>query len=87
MAAIVSARAPRVSVVMSVYKGDGHLREAIHSILGQTFADFELVIVDDGSTDETAEVVTRQRLALVVASNGLTRAILVKRGLLSAALR
>ncbi len=45
------------------------------------------MIVDDGLTDETAEVVTLQRLALAVASNGLTRAILVKRGLLSAALR
>lgn len=83
----MSAQAPRVSAVMSVYNGDEHLREAIHSILGQTFADFELVIVDDGSIDETVEVVTRRRPARVVASSGSTGAILVKRGLLSVALR
>jgi cellulose synthase/poly-beta-1,6-N-acetylglucosamine synthase-like glycosyltransferase len=83
----VSAQVPRISAVMSVYNGENHLREAIDSILGQTLADFEFLIIDDGSTNETAEVVTRQRLALVLASSGLTRAILVKRGLLSAALR
>jgi hypothetical protein len=43
----------KVSVVMSVYNGERYLREAIDSILGQTFRDFEFIIVDDGSTDGT----------------------------------
>jgi len=49
---------PRVTVLMPLYNGEKFLREAIASILGQTFADFELLIVDDGSTDSSAEIVT-----------------------------
>jgi glycosyltransferase involved in cell wall biosynthesis len=45
--------APIISVVMSVYNGARFLHEAIESILEQTFTDFEFIIVDDGSTDET----------------------------------
>jgi glycosyltransferase involved in cell wall biosynthesis len=42
---------PRVSVIMPVYNGEKYLREAIESILGQTFVDFEFIIVDDASQD------------------------------------
>lgn len=42
---------PTVSVIMSVYNGEKYLAEAIDSILTQTFTDFELIIVDDGSDD------------------------------------
>jgi len=48
--------APRVSVVMSVYNGQRHLRSAIDCILQQTFRDFEFIIINDGSTDATAEI-------------------------------
>ena len=44
---------PVVSVLMPVYNGEAFLREAVDSILGQSFADFELIIVNDGSTDAT----------------------------------
>ena len=44
---------PRVSVLMPVYNGERYLRKAIESILNQTFVDFEFVIVDDGSLDDT----------------------------------
>ena len=47
---------PRVSVLMSVYNGARYLRDAVDSILGQTFTDFEFIIVDDGSTDETPAI-------------------------------
>lgn len=41
---------------MPVYNGEKHLREAIESILTQTFTDFELLVMDDGSTDQTPEI-------------------------------
>jgi glycosyltransferase involved in cell wall biosynthesis len=47
---------PKVSVILAVYNGAGYLRQAVDSILGQTFDDFELLAVDDGSTDCTAAI-------------------------------
>jgi glycosyltransferase involved in cell wall biosynthesis len=44
---------------MAVYNGERYLEEAVDSILGQTFTDFELVVVDDGSTDSTLEILER----------------------------
>ena len=43
-----------ISVVMATYNRAGTLPRAIDSVLGQTYADWELIVVDDGSTDETA---------------------------------
>ena len=47
---------PIVSVVMAVYDGESHLKEAVESVLGQSFQDFELIIIDDGSTDSTPDI-------------------------------
>lgn len=52
---------PSVSVLMAVHDGERHLQATIDSILGQTYGDFEFVIVDDGSHDRTAEILDRQR--------------------------
>jgi len=49
-------RNPRVTVLMSVYNGEEHLREAIDGILNQTFKNFKFLIVNDGSTDRTGEI-------------------------------
>jgi glycosyltransferase involved in cell wall biosynthesis len=46
-----------VSVVMPVYNGEQYLRESVDSILSQTFRDFELIVVDDGSEDRSVETV------------------------------
>jgi len=50
-------RPPRISVVIATYNYGQYLAEAVGSVAQQTFQDFELVIVDDGSTDGTREVV------------------------------
>ena len=47
---------PKVTVLMSVYNGEKYLQEAIDSILRQTFKDFEFLIINDGSTDKTGEI-------------------------------
>jgi GT2 family glycosyltransferase len=50
-------KAPTLSVAMSVYNGERFLEEAINSILAQTFGDFEFLVLDDGSTDGTADII------------------------------
>lgn len=50
-------RTPRVSVLMSAYNSEKYIAAAIESILTQTFTDFEFVIINDGSTDRTPEIV------------------------------
>ena len=50
---------PTVSVVMSVYNGERFLPETVESVLNQTFCDFEFIIINDGSADGTAEILSR----------------------------
>jgi len=50
---------PKISVNMIVYNGEEFLEEAICSILNQSFTDFEFIIVDDASTDNTANILTQ----------------------------
>lgn len=52
---------PTVSVIMPTYNQAWFLRHALYSIAAQTYRDFELIIVDDGSTDETPEVLASVR--------------------------
>jgi glycosyltransferase involved in cell wall biosynthesis len=79
---------PKVSVVMSVYNGARFLRQAVDSILAQTLADFEFIVVDDGSTDGTAEILkgyTDPRVRMITQANvgllgSLNRAIDIASG-------
>lgn len=48
---------PLVSVLMPVFNGERYVRQAVDSVLAQTYKNFELVVVDDGSTDKSAEIV------------------------------
>ncbi|MEL6248284.1 MAG: glycosyltransferase family 2 protein [Cyanobacteria bacterium J06627_15] len=53
------ARLPTVSVIIPVYNVEQYIAETIESVLGQTFEDFEIVIVDDGATDSSVEICRR----------------------------
>lgn len=71
---------PKVTVLMSVYNGEKYLREAINSILNQTFKDFEFLIIDDGSTDSSRDIISsygdpRIRLLGNEKNMGLTRSL------------
>ena len=48
---------PKLSVIVPVYNTEKYLRECIDSILAQTFTDFELILVDDGSTDDSLSII------------------------------
>lgn len=70
-----TSTAPRISCLLPVYNGEAFLEEAIGSILAQTFTDFELVVVDDGSTDSTPEILAAlaakdPRVRIVRQANG-----------------
>ncbi len=49
-------KAPAVTVLLPVYNGARHLDEALRSVLRQSFCDFELLAIDDGSTDESVRI-------------------------------
>ncbi|MDX6478338.1 MAG: hypothetical protein QOG29_925 [Gaiellaceae bacterium] len=50
---------PAVTVLMAVYNGERHLEESIGSVFAQTFEDFEFLVVDDGSTDATTQILAQ----------------------------
>lgn len=76
-----SGGVPRISVVMPAYNCAAFVEEATRSVLSQTFTDFELIIVDDGSTDGTCEILKQfakedSRIRLVCAEHqGLVAAL------------
>jgi glycosyltransferase involved in cell wall biosynthesis len=73
---------PLVSVVMSVFNGERYLRAALESVLAQEGVDFEVVVVDDGSTDGSADLLAEfarrdDRVRVIRQENaGLTRALM-----------
>jgi hypothetical protein len=79
-------RHPLISVVMPVYNRQQYVGAAIESILAQTFTDFEFIIVDDGSRDETVNVINafddpRIQLVSLDANRGISHALNVAIGM------
>ena len=54
--------APTVSIIMPAFNRERYLAESIESVLNQTFSDWELIVVDDGSSDSTPAIIERYRL-------------------------
>ncbi len=53
----MSPGSPRLAVILPVYNGENYLAEAIRSVLDQTYQNFELIVIDDGSTDRSGEII------------------------------
>ena len=59
----MTAPDPKVSIALTVYNGAEHLADCLDSLLGQTYGDVELVVVDDGSTDDSGAILARYAAA------------------------
>ncbi|KKK40078.1 hypothetical protein WQ57_00840 [Mesobacillus campisalis] len=76
----------KVSVIMAVYNGEDYLCEAVNSILGQTYREFEFLIVNDGSTDRTKELldqITDTRVSVIHLKKNAGAAAALNRGIKS----
>lgn len=54
----MTSQPPKISVILAVYNGEKYLAETINSILAQTYRDFELIVVNDCSSDRTSEILS-----------------------------
>ncbi len=75
---------PKISVIMPVYNAEKYVREAIDSILSQTFRDFEFIIIDDGSSDSSVDIVKAyhdERIRLYVNEQNMGVAKTLNKGL------
>ena len=66
---------PLISIIMPVYKVEKFLMKAVNSILNQSFKDFELYLVDDGSPDKSGEIcddlaILDERIKVIHQENG-----------------
>ena len=62
----------QLSVLMPVYNAEAYLQEALDSLYNQTFTDFEIIIIDDASTDKTSEILAQQTDSRLKVTTGKT---------------
>jgi len=73
---------PEISIVMSVYNDEKYVTRSVQSLLAQSFSKFELIVINDGSTDRTQEILEKfaandLRVRVINQENtGLTRALI-----------
>lgn len=63
---------PKISVILPAYNSQNYIKKAIESVLNQTFEDFELIIVNDGSTDNTSSIISQfsdERIRIITQEN------------------
>lgn len=63
---------PKISVILPVFNGEKYIKKAIESVLSQSLSDFELIIVNDGSTDSTSDIINKfndSRIRLISQDN------------------
>src|SRR5437764_627301 len=83
----MSTADPCVSVIVIAYNGEAYLAQAIDSVLAQSFQDFELLVVDDGSSDRTRPIAeafraaTRPRVRVLAHADGGNRGMSAARNL------
>ena len=81
------SNAPLISVIMPIFNAQQDLRKAIESVLQQSFIDFELLIIDDGSTDQTVaniEAIHDKRIQLKVLPQNMGACIALNDAILRA---
>lgn len=66
---------PTVSIIIPVYNVEAYLTECLHSVVTQTFQDMEIILIDDGSTDQSSEIMKTfaekdNRITIITRSNG-----------------
>ena len=73
---------PEVSVVIPTYNSAQFLGEALQSVFDQTFRDYEIIVVDDGSTDQTKQVISRygNEIRYIFQENGGPAKMIGRRG-------
>ncbi len=72
---------PRVSVIVPAYNAEAHLGDALDSVRAQTYADWEVIVADDGSTDDTAAIASGYDERIVVVRSPVNRGLAATRNL------
>ena len=73
---------PKVSIIMPVYNAEKYLGEAIESVLSQTYTEFELLLINDMSADNSKEICreySKKDTRIIILENNSAKKILAKR--------
>ncbi len=65
---------PKVSIIIPAYNVAPYISECLDSVVSQTFTDWEVIVIDDGSTDDTVDIIREfidERIRLIEQKNGV----------------